>query len=186
MGVSLSWVAVQGLSAEYALSRLGLKHTGNTCSYPFKGIASHGLLADWFLVMAGRCDHRIGLPPSLSTLSAGCRLVACALEEHVNYASTALWQDGQLIWRVEHQGDLDPENMSCQGRVPQRFHDLLATVEPEDSENLEGHFHMDVPLILAKELTGFRHDESNPVLDNTPFDELLDLQPKTRWWKLWA
>ena len=186
MGVSLRWVAVQALSAEDALSRLGLRHTGNTYNYPFKGIASHGLLADWFLVVAGRCDHRIGKPPSLSTLSAGCRVVACAVEEHVNYASAELWQDGQLIWQVTHQGDVDPENMSCQGQVPQRFHDLLATVQPEDSDSLEGHFHMDVPLMLAKELTGFRHDELNLALDDTPFEELQDLQTKTRWWKPWA
>jgi hypothetical protein len=185
MGISLSWVAVEALPADDALSRLGLMRTGKPCTYPFKGAASLVLPNHWFLVAAGRCDHRIGNAHNMAKLSAGCRAVTCAIEEHVNFASTELWQDGQLIWHVEHQGDNDPEHMSFEGDVPQRFHALLSTVEPKDSENLEGHFHMDIPLILAKELTGFRHDEANPELDDTPFDELQDLQARSRWWKLW-
>lgn len=185
MGISLSWVAVEALPSEDVLSRLALKSTGNSCTYPFKGIASHGLPNNWFLIAAGRCDHHIGNAESMSKLSAGCRAVACAIEEHVNFALAELWQDGQQIWHVEHQGDEDPENISFKGCVPLRFHELLSTVEPQDSENLEGHFHMDVPLILAKELTGFRHDEVNPELERTPFEELQDLQTKNRWWKPW-
>jgi hypothetical protein len=118
-------------------------------------------------------------------LSKGCRAVACAVEEHVNFASAEVWQDGTRIWQVQHQGDEDNENISSEGKVPQRFHQLMATVEPEDSENLEGHFHMDIPLILAKELSGFRHDESNLVFDSTPFEELADLKATRSWWKLW-
>ncbi len=44
---------------------------------------------------------------------------------------------------------------------------------------------MDIPLILAKDLAGFRHDESNAEFDRTPFDELTDLQAKSSWWKPW-
>ena len=121
----------------------------------------------------------------MAALSKGCRALACAIEEHVNFASTELWQDGRRIWHVQHQGDEGPENISSDGQVPQRFHELLATVEPADSENLEGHFHMDIPLILAKEVAGFRHDESNRAFDGTPFEELNDLQAKSGWWKLW-
>lgn len=75
--------------------------------------------------------------------------------------------------------------MTSEGQLPQRFHELLATVEPEYSDNLDGHFHMDIPLILAKEVAGFRHDESSPELDGVPFEKLTDLQAKTSWWKPW-
>jgi hypothetical protein len=185
MGISLSWVAVEALPAEEALSRLSLTRTARDCRYPFKGVASHALPDRWFLIAAGRCDHRIASAASMAALSNGCRAVACAIEEHVNFASTELWQDGARVWHVQHQGDEDSENISQEGKVPQRFHDLLATVEPEDSENLEGHFHMDIPLILAKEITGFRHDESNTEFDNTPFEELSELKTRASWWKPW-
>jgi hypothetical protein len=44
---------------------------------------------------------------------------------------------------------------------------------------------MDIPLILAKELSGFRHDDSNPAVDETPFDVLHDEQGVRPWWRLW-
>lgn len=185
MGISLTWVAVEALPADEALLRLSLVKTSKDCLYPFKGVASHSLPDDWFLVAAHRCDHRIANTASMSALSKGCRAVACAIEEHVNFSSAELWQDGARVWHVQHQGDEDNENISSQGQLSQRFRELLATVEPEDSENLDGHFHMDIPLILAKELCGFRHDESNPDFDNIPFEELGELKTKGRWWKPW-
>jgi hypothetical protein len=185
MGMSLSWVAVESLADEEALSRLSLCRTDRIRSYPFKGVSSHALRDAWLLIVAGRCDHRIARAPAMSVLSAGCRAVACAVEEHVNFASAELWQDGRRLWHVKHQGDVDPENLTAQGALPRRFHELLSTVEPEDSESLAGHFHMDIPLILARELTGFRHDEADPVFDAAPFDELTDLAPGRSWWQLW-
>lgn len=185
MGISLAWVAVEALPPDEALLRLSLARTASDCEYPFKGVASHPLPNGWFLVAAGRCDHRISKPASMSALSVGCRAVACAIEEHVNFASTELWLDGKRVWHVQHQGDEDNENISHAGEVPERFHELLSTVEPWDSENLDGHFHMDIPLILAKEIAGFRHDESNSVFDGRPFEKLTELKPRSAWWKPW-
>lgn len=186
MGISLAWVAVESLSVDEALRRLSLARTGKDCGYPFNGVSSHALPGAWFLVAARGCDHRIVRPESMAALSAGCRAVACAIEEHVNFASTELWQDGQRVWHVQHEGDRDVENISKAGVPPPRYFELLATVEPGDSENLEGHFHMDIPLLLAKDLTGFRHDEDNPDIDSTPFEQLIDLAPRRRWWRLWT
>ena len=185
MGISLSWVAVEALPAEEALLRLSLARTAKDAAYPFKGIASRALPNGWFLVAAGRCDHRIANAASMSELSRGCRAVACAIEEHVNFASAELWQDGARVWKVQHQGDEDSANMSSEGQVPLRFHEMLATVEPEDSENLSGHFHMDIPLILAKEISGFRHDEANEEFDKASFEELSEIKAKSTWWKPW-
>ena len=185
MGASLSWVAVEALTSEEVLNRLSLTRTSTQPVYPFKGIACHTLEGGWFLVVAGRCDHKMIKPANMSLLSKGCRAVACSIEEHVNFARAELWKDGVCIWHVQHQGDEDSENMSSDGQVPQRFHDLLATAEPEDSESLDGHFHMDIPLLLAKELCGFRHDEANTEFDSTPYVGLTERKPKRSWWRLW-
>lgn len=185
MGISLSWVAVEALPPDEALLRLSLARTVKKSVYPFKGVAGHVLRNGWFLVAAGRCDHRIISATSMSALSRGCRALACSIEEHVNFASTELWQDGVRVWQVRHQGDEDSENMSSEGQVPQRFQELVATVELEDSENLNGHFHMDIPLILAKEIAGFRHDEANEEFNQTPFEELTEIKTRSAWWKLW-
>jgi hypothetical protein len=185
MGISLSWVAVKGLQSEQALLRLSLKQTAKKCEYLPAGIASHVLPENWFLVTARRCDHRLVKSKSMSGLSVGCVAVACNIEEHVDFTSSELWQNGTLVWRIEHQGEEDPENLSATGELPIRFHELLSSVESQDSENLDGHFHADIPLILAKEFSGFRHDETNPAINYSSFEELSDLLPRNSWWKLW-
>lgn len=130
MGISLTWVAVEALPADEALLRLSLVKTSKNCLYPFKGVASHSLPDDWFLVAAQRCDHRIANTASMSAFSKGCRAVACAIEEHVNFASAELWQDGARVWHVQHQGDEDNENISSQGQLPQRFRDYWPQSNP--------------------------------------------------------
>lgn len=185
MGISLAWVAVESLPVDEAFRRLLLARTGEPCEFQRVAASSHPLPDNWHLVAAMGCDHRVVRPESMATLSAGCRAVACSVEEHVNFASTELWSDGQRTWHVQHEGDQDVENMSYAGSPPPRFFELLSTVESGDSENLEGHFHMDIPLLLAKEITGFRHDECNPNIDSTPFERLIDLAPKRPWWRVW-
>jgi hypothetical protein len=185
MGISLAWVAVESLEAELALERLLVSKTNRQCDFPFNGVASHALQNKWFLVAASRCDHRIVGAAGMAALSLGCRAVACAVEEHVNFSSCELWENGELIWSVMHKGSDDSENIAFHGRVPQRFNDLVASVEAEDSDNLEGHFHMDIPLILAKEISGFRHDEMNAEVGDIPFDVLHDQQYSRPWWRLW-
>jgi hypothetical protein len=58
-------------------------------------------------------------------------------------------------------------------------------VATEDNDARDAYFHMDIPIILAKEITGYRYDEVNPEVDNTPFERLTDLLPKAPWWKFW-
>lgn len=185
MGISLAWVAVETPHVDDALARLGLARTGQRAEQLFHGISGHSLPHGWYLVAATPCDHRIATAASLAAVSAGCRVVACAVEEHVNFASTALWHGGVQVWQVEHEGAEDPENISHSGTPPAHFRELLASVEPGTSERLDGHFHMDIPLLLAKDLTGFLYNEQNPLIDSTPFEQLTDLAVQRRWWMPW-
>jgi len=186
MGIALTWVAVEALPPGTALSRLSLSRTGRSCAFPFQGVAGLRLPSGWYLVAASGCAHRVAHSASLAALSASCRVVACTVEEHVNLATAELWQDGVRAWKVQHQGDEDSQRITHEGAVPRRFHDLLATVEPEGSSNPGGHVHMDIPLLLAQDLTGFRHDDAGPHLGGPVFEQLSDLQPRAPWWKFWA
>ena len=185
MGVSIGWVAVQHVQADEVVSRLRLNRTGRLGAFDYRGVACHALGPDWFLVMAGRCDHRIVQPASMAALSRGGRAVLCAVEEHVNFALAEFWEDGASIWQVQHQGDEDNENLSFRGRPPPGFDALVAGVESEDSNNLDGYFHMDIPLILAKACCGFRHDETNDAFDATPFEMLDNPEAERKWWQRW-
>lgn len=190
MGISLAWVAVKEGDADTILARLGLERTGRHDGYPFNSRAPHAhpLAGGGLLVAALGCDHPIAGASSMASLSAGCEAVSCAIEEHVNYAACELWRDGARVWQVSYLGSEEPEEFSHEGALPARFYDLLAHVEPEDSDNFEGYFLMDIPLILAKDFAGYRHDDDDPAFDAVPFEALKNTRAPaaTTWWtKLW-
>ena len=184
MGLSFAWTAVKGLPAADALSRLLLGPTEEICDFPFNAVASHVLPNQWLMVAAGTCNHRIINSDSMAALSKGCQAVACAIEEHVGFSMAELWLDGEQVWQVEYSADR-PDVLCWSGTLPDRFETLHASAEPDDSDNLEGFFLMDIPVMMAKDIAGYRHDEDNPDFDATPFQLLDDLRPKRPWWKLW-
>lgn len=184
MGISFAWTAVEGLPAADALSRLSLGPTEETCDFPFNAVASHVLPKQWLMVAAGSCNHRIISPDSMATLSKGCQAVACAIEEHVGFSLAEFWRDGAQVWQFEYSVDR-PDVLRWSGTLPDRFETLRASAEPDDSDNVEGIFLMDIPLMMAKDIAGYRYDENDPVFDATPFQVLADLLPKRPWWKLW-
>lgn len=191
MGISLAWVAVKGLELDTVLSRLELEAIDRTVDWLESDIAAHSLPGDALLVMALGCDHRIVEADSMIRLSVGCEAMACAVEEHVNFSSCALWRDGRQIWQAEYVGCEVPEEFTHEGELPARFHELLAHVEPEDSDNLDGVFLMDIPLILAKDFSGFHYAETDAAFDAVPSHELKDVRARARasggWWKrLWG
>lgn len=189
MGISLAWVAVKGLELDTILGRLDLAPTGRSCDILETDIAAHPLPGHAWMVAALNCAHRIIHPASMADLSAGCRALACSVEEHVNFAFCEMWQDGRRLWQVQYVGCEDPVEFSHSGELPPRFHELLAHVTPEGSDDLEGYFLIDIPLILAKEFSGFHYAEANPAFDAIPFQELKDVRARTKtgWWKrLWA
>jgi len=189
MGISLAWVAIRGLDVDTVLARLDLAPTGRACDILETDIAAHPLAGGAHMVGALDCAHRIIEADSMARLSAGCEALACSVEEHVSWAMSELWRDGRRIWQVHYAGGEIPEEFGHEGELPPRFQELLANVTPEDSEDLDGYFLMDIPLILAKEFSGFHYAETDPAFDAVPFQELKDLRarPKTGWWKrLWA
>ena len=187
MGVSLTWVAVKGLALDEVLSRLELARTGATCNYPVDGVACHPLAGDGWLVIANRCDHRIGDDAGMASLSAGCEALVCHVEEHVAFARCAVWRDGGQSWQVTHEGSEDEEDISWEGEPPARFHALLEGVrvdnDYDNDEDPDAWFHMDIPLILASEIAGYRHDADDPAFDAQPFEALRDLRPGKPWWR---
>jgi hypothetical protein len=184
MGISFAWTAVEGLPAAEVRSRLSLGTTEETCDFPFNAVASHVLPNQWMMVAAEDCGHRIVSSDSMAALSKGCQAVACAVEEHVNFSLAELWRDGERVWQVEYSADRD-DVLRWSGTLPDRFETLHASAEPDDSDNLEGIFLMDIPFMMAKDIAGYRHDENDPVFDATPFQVLADLLPKKPWWKIW-
>jgi hypothetical protein len=165
MGFSLSWVAVRGKPAEEVHAILDLAPTGQTTDVP-EGPACSAALGGWVLVVSDHCDLLVqeGL---LATLSAGGEAVACSVEEHVMASIATAWRDGVEVWRAAHLGeDGDLRHLEVRGAPPPELARLRAAALAElEGEEDPADLLFDVPLDLARSLTGFKHDTSEATFE---------------------
>lgn len=189
MGYSLSWLAVRSDSRESALDRLALYPTGARAEYASEPVSGQALPDGWFLVVARGCDHRIISESALSSVSVDTEVVACSIEEHVMVSSSEGWGGGKRLWRVEHDGQESMRNLTTSGSLPSPFARVHAQAikeqEAEDAGAREVDFFFEVPLDLAREIVGFKHDESISSLDYEGFEVFSSPMAVRRWWQIW-
>jgi hypothetical protein len=122
MGVSLSWIGVETLDADELHAKLGVSRTsaaGHFYDFPMAGLLIAG---NRCLLTAKGCEHPIISERVLRDLSAGTSVIACSIEEHVMFQSSALWRDGREIWRVLHRGgDHGAMDLVVSGQPPAAF-----------------------------------------------------------------
>ena len=170
MGVSLSWVGIQAMSADEVHAKLGLTGTGaigDFYDFPLGGLM---LPSGWYLLAAKRCDHVILSDRFLREVSAGSTIVACSIEEHVMYQSAAFWDGGREIWSVQHRGgDCEIMDLVVKGSPPDTLRELharhLAEQEAEGGADADVDYIAEIPLELARSITGFKHDAITPGID---------------------
>lgn len=185
MGYSLSWLACRGLPFEAVTSRLSLRATDRHDAFSRAAISAQTLGDAWHLVIAHRCNHRIITAPSLAALSAGAEVVACAIEEHVMYASAEHWRDGQRIWHIEHCSEMGENHLAVEGSPPACLAQCVAETQRLQAEDREVGWYFEIPLDCAKRLVGFKHDEDDPHIDYDRFQVLEPSAPERRWWQFW-
>jgi hypothetical protein len=128
-----------------------------------------------------------------------------SLEELVMFCSPALWFGGALPWRITHDPDRHGiRDLRIDGEPPPTFAPLRDeaekshTLEERTNDRHRVDWFFEVPLRLARRLTGFEHDEYPEPLDaafvalqSRPDGALArrppaDAQPARRpWGRLW-
>ena len=110
----------------------------------------------------------------LAAWSAGARLVACVVHEGAMSSLATEWRDGKQVWSVSHDGSEGGDTLEVEGTLPEVFEELkaeaLAVQAEAEGEPVDHVF--DIPLDLAAEVTGFRHDEMGFDDDIAPFTAL--------------
>jgi len=187
MGYSIAWLAAQGRPPQSLLAELGRRPTGKAGEYPDDPMVGAPLAGGWYLLAARGCDHRMIGDQVLKTLSRRCRVIACSIEEHVMFSSAALWENGERVWSLSHQGNEKLHDLSANGALPDFFasvrDELLAKQAAKGGEEAGVDYVFEIPLELARRITGFAHDSVASVeIDRF---EVLDSAPAKPWWKLW-
>lgn len=195
MGYSISWLAFKGVAVETGLETLGLSRTSRKAEWGRKLVTGHALRDGWHLVIAPRCDNPLTSELSLTALSQVAQVIVCRIEEHVMFSSTEFWERGGKVWCVEHDAQQGMRHLKAEGVLPAAYDIAVREAEEQQDEEDKGpkevDFYFEVPLQIASEIAGFKHDEENAALDQTQFEvyapsskPLGDVAAR-KWWQVW-
>ena len=199
MGYAISWLAIKGKPEGLVVAELGLAPTGEMAEYGDSLFTGRKLPSGWFLLVIDKCEHKFVNPNSLAPLSQGCEVIATSIEEHVMVCSSELWRNGAQVWRIEHDAQKSIEHIAASGSLPADY----STIEQEHAEEqkqaggseADTDYFFEIPLHIAKNIVGFKHDEVDPAIEDGGFmvlelkvaksRERIEKQSKKSWWKLW-
>jgi hypothetical protein len=186
MGFACAWIAVKGKSPEDVLKEFDLNRTGEF-EETFDSDYNATKRGQWYILIANRDGVIPLLKADAYRLSRNCEMVFCQVEDHVMYSSASYWVDGTNKFFVSHNSDKGETNLEEKGSFPAQYDEIRARLigeqKKEDSKRSSGDtesmqfpvdYIFDIPVELAKSLTGFRHDDWSE--DETPF-EILQKKP---------
>ena len=181
MGFSVTWIAVREENAQRLLEQLALSPTGETEEFPESLISSAKLDTGWRVIWYNKYGCPFLQPDKLRELSRDHDLLMCLVEEHVMASSSELWSSGKRVWWISHEGEGGPKGLSSDGALPECFDEIRSELEEaqraDGGEDAEVDYIFDIPLRVAKELVGFKHDEDCPEMADGRFAVLSRATP---------
>ena len=190
MGYSIGWLAVQTNDADAVYQSLQVKPTDNPDEYFDTPISGVTLNTGWILLVA-QGSERLIAPQILARVSTRWPCVGCLVEEHVMASSATFWSGGVEVWSIVHEADQGILHLEARGQLPDSFVALRdEKIREQQTDDAGGDGDVDhvfeVPLLVAKQFTGFKHDEPRDasLMPTTPV-AFSDIAPKKRGWLPW-
>ncbi len=185
MGFSIAWISVKGQPKEFVLEQMGLRPTGNfdeTFNGPTDGVPLPG---GWYTVIGQGCDYAFKQMQAIRRISQVADIVIVGVEEHVMSAYAEYWSNGKQMWWLCHNASDGPNHLDTSGQLPPEFTAVRSELEEKQQSEGDADYIFDIPVELAKRITGFRHDEDLPELGARPYEELSPIGQAKRWWQFW-
>jgi hypothetical protein len=177
MGYSLSWLAVKGKAQQILLRSLGLRSIGNYVENIRTPPVGAELTMGWYLAIVGRSGHRLIRDSFVAQFSSHCEVVTVDLEEHVMVSAATGWRKANKIWSVKHDGQRGVEHLVTEGQLPSAFSGIRENFchkqQTRGADDADVDYYFDIPIEVAKAVTGYRHDEQFHELRSGAF-EVLD------------
>jgi len=165
MGLSNSWIAVQGLSQADALEELGFEVdevAGRNFQPRRFGVAE--LPNGWVVIMANNVDA--AFKDRFAALSRHGPAVACAIEEHIMYSEARGYEAGAEVWRVIHNCEEGVDHLEVRGTPPAVVESIRSAAqkaqEAEGGDDADVDLLFDVPPDIAKSLCEFKLGDTEP------------------------
>jgi hypothetical protein len=160
MGFSISWVGFKNLSKAEVLKRSGFHDTGVHDEANEAPFSLAELPTGWVVLFSNDFDY--GSSEHLIGLSSGAMVLSCQAEEHVMFSAAHCYANGQEAWSVSHDSQKGRYEISTRGTLPPAFAPIKIrlSAKQDDSGGAASNvdYTFDIPVELAAELTGYRHD----------------------------
>ncbi len=102
----------------------------------------------------------------LERFSRSGEVVCCFVEDHVMVSWASGWRKGNKVWSVVHDCEKGRFHLDIKGEAPAELKGiaerLIAEQQAAGGEKAEVDHVYDVSAELAKDLTGYRHDQDIP------------------------
>lgn len=117
----------------------------------------------WTVVWSN--DFSYGAPENVHRLAGAMTVVSCQVEEHAMYSAAHCVTKGAHAWSVWHDGgQLGPYDLHVTGDPPPALdaikRRLFAEQDARGGEAADVDFGFDMPIELALDVTGYRHDQT--------------------------
>jgi hypothetical protein len=173
MGFALHWAALKGGNFDSICSVFNLRKTGRREELYESDIVGVDLPTGWCLVLFNRQTIEDELVQKLSSFG---EVVSCSVEDHVMFSTACGWRNQGPIWSVTHDCEKGRFHLEAEGVVPAALESiqntLVAKQKAAGGEKADVDYIYDIPAELAKELTGFRHDQDIPGMSGDAFEVL--------------
>jgi hypothetical protein len=173
MGFAISWCAVPEAAADGFLQRIGLADTGETEEVPDSLIGVARLDTGWRLLWCNEYDCPVLGEAQRQEHSRHHDLLYCLVEEHCMASSSEFWSHGSRKWWISHEGINGPKGLDFSGELPNDFQsirsEMEAAQEKEGGDKADVDYIFEIPLQVAKSITGFKHDEVCPHIVGNEF-----------------
>lgn len=175
--------------------KIGFQITESAVEHPFEVQHCAGTLkGGWTICVLSDWDERLVQPALLEAISKNATIVACLIDEASMICASECWKDGRRLWHVLHDPQTgDVNHLEITGTdIPEEVTAYRHNAIVERKSDSEIDFMFDVPMLLARDLTGFKHDEAMPdeakffeIKLNTPSRPSSGWPASKPWWKLW-
>jgi hypothetical protein len=191
MGFAISWRAVPEAAADGFLERIGLIDTGETEEVPESLIGVARLDTGWRLLWYNEYGCPFLGESQRREHSHNHDLLYCLIEEHCMASSSELWSRGSRGWRISHEGIDGPKGLELSGALPDHLQQIKTEMEAmqkqEGGEKADVDYLFEIPLLVAKSIVGFKHDEVFPHVVGNAFKIMKkDSQQDGFFWRLFG
>jgi hypothetical protein len=96
-------------------------------------------------------------------------------------SSAELWTGGERKWLISHEGVGGPKGLSFCGILPEGFETIKTEMEARQfkagGDGADVDYIFEIPLLMAKKIVGFKHDEVCPHVIRNEFRIMTKQRP---------